>query len=169
MTPIHIIGHAGCGKTTLIVDLIQEMVKRDIQVGSLKHSAHAHELDKPGKDSFLHRKAGAVPASMLTRSMAAVYLPAGDKLTPEKLLEKFYSDVDIVLIEGWISGPFDKVEIWQKHIKREPLFSSVEHVKALVTDNDMPLKNMVLPETKQIQTFKRHDLSLLADFIVDLI
>ncbi len=169
MTPIHIIGHAGCGKTKLMVDLIQEMVKRDIKVGSLKHTAHAHELDKPGKDSFRHRKAGAVPASMLTRSMAAIYFPASAQLTPEKLLEKFYSDVDIVLIEGWISGPFDKVEIWQKHIKRKPLFSSVEHVKALVSDNDIPPENMATAKAKQIHTFKRHGLSLLADFIAALI
>jgi len=109
MKPIHIIGHAGCGKTTLIVDLIEEMVKRNIKVGSLKHSAHVHELDKPGKDSFQHRKAGAVPAAMITQSMAAIYLPASDRLTPEKFLEKYYSSVDIVLIEGWISGPYEKI------------------------------------------------------------
>ncbi|MCK5100719.1 MAG: molybdopterin-guanine dinucleotide biosynthesis protein MobB, partial [Desulfobacteraceae bacterium] len=61
MLPIHIVGHAGCGKTTLIVDLIKVLVKKNIKVGSLKHSAHVHELDKPGKDSFRHRKAGASP------------------------------------------------------------------------------------------------------------
>jgi molybdopterin-guanine dinucleotide biosynthesis protein B len=168
MTPIHIIGHAGCGKTTLIVDLIKEMVKRDIKVGSLKHSSHAHELDKPGKDSFKHRQAGAVPASMLTQSMAAIYLPATDKLTPERLLEKYYFNVDIVLIEGWISGPYDKIEIWQKHVSREPLFSFVEHVKAFVTDDSLESENEIKVNEKQISRFKRCDLSLLTDFILAL-
>jgi molybdopterin-guanine dinucleotide biosynthesis adapter protein len=168
MTPVHIIGHAGCGKTTLIVDLIKEMVKRDIKVGSLKHSAHVHELDKPGKDSFQHRNAGAVPASMMTKSMTAIYLPASDKLTPEKLLEKYYLNVDIVLIEGWISGPHEKIEIWQDHVKRKPLFSSVEHVKAFVSDDDLDPESMAFAKAKQINGFKRCDCSLLTDFILDL-
>jgi len=168
MTPFHIIGHAGCGKTTLIVDLIKEMVKRNIKVGSLKHSAHVHELDKPGKDSFQHRKAGAVPASMMTQSMAAIYLPASDRLTPEKLLEKYYSKVDIVLIEGWISGPYDKIEIWQDHIKRKPLFSSVEHVKAFVSDDDLDPESIKVAKAKQLNSFKRCESSLLTDFFLDL-
>ena len=168
MKPIHIIGHAGCGKTTLIVDLIKEMVKRDIKVGSLKHSAHAHELDKPGKDSFNHRKAGAVPVSMITQSMAAIYLPESDKLTPERVLQKFYSDVDIVLIEGWISGPYGKIETWQKHIKKKPLLSFVENVKALVSDDSIESEKIVVTEEKKIRHFKRYDLSLLTDFILDV-
>ena len=168
MVPINIIGHAGCGKTTLIVDLIKEMVKRDIKVGSLKHSAHVHELDKPGKDSFQHRKAGAEPASMFTQSMAAIYLPASDILTPENLLEKYYSDVDIVLIEGWISGPYNKIEVWQNHVQSKPLFSFVEHVKAFVSDDVLNPESMAVAKEKQLNGFKRCDYSLLTDFILDL-
>ncbi len=168
MKPIHIIGHAGCGKTTLIVDLIKEMVKRNIKVGSLKHSAHVHELDKPGKDSFQHRKAGAEPASMLTQSMAAIYLPASDRLTPENLLGKYYSNVDIVLIEGWISGPYDKIEVWRNHVKGKPLFSFVDHVKAFVSDDDSGLESMAVAKDKQLSGFKRCDCSSLTDFIIDL-
>ena len=43
--------------------------------------------------------------------------------------------VDIVLIEGWISGPFDKIEIWRECVKRPFLFPGIDKVKALVTDN----------------------------------
>jgi molybdopterin-guanine dinucleotide biosynthesis adapter protein len=168
MKPVQIIGHAGCGKTYMIVKLIKEMVKQDIKVGSLKHSAHVHELDKPGKDSFLHRKAGAVPASMITSSMAAIYLPAADESTPEKLLERYYSNVDIVLIEGWISGPYDKIEIWQSKVARKPLFSFVDHVKAFVTNDEMESDDMADADKKQIHCFKHSDLSLLTQYILDL-
>ncbi|MDY6823982.1 MAG: molybdopterin-guanine dinucleotide biosynthesis protein MobB [Thermodesulfobacteriota bacterium] len=63
---VHIVGCARNGKTALIVDLAREITRRGLKVGSLKHSGHDHELDRPGKDSYLHRQAGAVPAAVAT-------------------------------------------------------------------------------------------------------
>jgi molybdopterin-guanine dinucleotide biosynthesis protein B len=160
MLPIHIAGHAGCGKTTLIVDLVKALIKKNMSVGTMKHSAHNHELDKPGKDSFLHRKAGAVPVTMITEQMSAIYLPRSEDTSPEKLLKTYYSNVDIVLIEGWISGPYQKIEVWRESIGRPPLFRSINNVKAIVSDdsikdNDLP----VIPRSK---------IDLLVDFIMKL-
>ena len=160
MLPIHIIGHAGCGKTTLIVDLIKALIKKEINVGTMKHSAHIHELDKPGKDSFLHRTAGAAPVTMVTGQMSAVYLPKNADTSPQKLIETYYSGVDIVLIEGWISGPFQKVEVWRKNIEKTPLFPGIENVKALVSDDS--IKKIDLP------LFPRSKIDSLVNFILTL-
>ncbi len=168
MTPIHIIGHPRCGKTTLIVDLIKEFTERNMSVGTLKHSAHAHELDKPGKDSHRHREAGACPAAMITRDMAAVYLPRTKINRPDKFIETYFNQTDIILIEGWISGPYDKIEIWRDIVKRMPLFPGLKRVKALVSDDDL------LPEIAQdiklneIESMKRSDIGKLADFVMEL-
>ena len=83
LAPIQIIGHPGCGKTTLIVEIIEELVKRRFKVGTIKHSAHHHELDKPGKDSYMHRQAGAFPAAMMIKDMAAIYLPKNKNQSPD--------------------------------------------------------------------------------------
>ena len=157
MTPFHIIGHAGCGKTTLIADLVSVLVKKGIRVGSMKHSSHVHELDKPGKDSYCHRKAGAVPVSMVTEEMSAVYLPRTQEYTPQKLLDIFYTQVDIVLIEGWISGPYDKIEVWRKTVGRPPLLSSVKQVKAIVSDDPLSLEDAAGVAGQKIQCFQRSD------------
>jgi len=134
MKVIHIIGHPDAGKTTLTARVITEAVHQGIKVGSIKHSAHAHELDRPGKDSFLHRKAGASPAAMITPDLAAVYLPREDGGTCESLLQTLYSHLDLVIVEGWISGPYDKIEIWRAALNKPPLFLSVPAVRAFVTD-----------------------------------
>ncbi len=168
MTPIHIIGHAGCGKTTLIVDLVEELTERKISVGTLKHSAHAHELDKPGKDSFRHRKAGACPAAMMTGEMTAVYLPRTKTNTPDKLIETYFKQTDIVLIEGWISGPYDKIEIWRGVVKHMPLFPGLKKVKALVTDDALPSEVVQDARLNEIDCLKRSDASKLADFVMGL-
>jgi molybdopterin-guanine dinucleotide biosynthesis protein B len=163
MTPIHIVGQPGSGKTTLIVDIIKELIKQKIKVGSIKHSSHLHELDKPGKDSFRHRKAGASPVSMVNREMAAIYLPGTKETTISTLLEKYYSNMDIVLIEGWIRGPYDKIEIWRKAVKRPPLFSGISHVKAFVSDDTLDSKSMKQISSRKICSFKRNEILQLVE------
>ena len=169
MTPIHIIGQPGSGKTTLIVDIIKELKKQNIKVGSLKHSAHVHELDKPGKDSFRHRKAGASPVSMVTKEMTAVYLSKTPEMTPQALMEKYYSDIDIVLIEGWISGPHDKIEIWRKAVKKPPLFLNIRHVKAIVSDDVLDPEIMRQADNRKIRCFKRNELTQLVESIIKVV
>ena len=169
MTPIHIIGQPGSGKTTLIVDIIKELKKQDIKVGSLKHSAHVHELDKPGKDSFRHRKAGASPVSMITKEMTAVYLTKTPEMTPQALMEKYYSDIDIVLIEGWISGPYGKIEIWRKAVKKPPLFLNISHVKAIVSDDILDPEIMRQANARKIRCFKIDEVTQLVDGIIKVV
>jgi molybdopterin-guanine dinucleotide biosynthesis protein B len=168
MTPFHIIGHAGCGKTTLITDLVTKFLERGIRVGTMKHSAHVHELDKPGKDSFCHRQAGAVPVSMVTGAMSAVYLPRSPEYTPQKLLDTFYTHVDIVLIEGWISGPHDKIEVWRRTAGRPPLVSSVKGVRALVSDDSLSQEDALGDAGQTITCFQRSDLSGVVEFMLAL-
>ena len=169
MTPFHIIGHAGCGKTTLIADLVSVLVEKGIRVGSMKHSSHVHELDKPGKDSYCHRKAGAVPVSMVTETMSAVYLPRTSEYTPQKLLDTFYAQVDIVLIEGWISGPYDKIEVWRKTVGQPPLLSSVKQVKALVSDDPLSLEDASGVAGQKISCFQRSDLAGVVAYLLALV
>lgn len=133
-TIVQIIGQPGSGKTTLVAELVRYFSGKGLGVGTLKHSSHAYELDKPGKDSHVHRQAGASPAAMVNAKMAALYLPASDLTRPEKLIQTYYCHADLVLIEGWISGPYPKIEIWRQNLGTPPLFTDVEKVCALVCD-----------------------------------
>ncbi len=168
MTPIHIIGQPGSGKTSLIVDIIKEMNKQNIKVGSIKHSAHNHELDKQGKDSYRHRKAGASPVSMITKKTTAIYLPNNAKTTPNTIIEKYYSDIDIVLIEGWISGHYNKIEVWRKTVKKPPLFSNISNVKAFVSDDTLDPKIIMEANRKKIRLLKRNNIGLIVENILNI-
>lgn len=72
---IHIVGRKNTGKTSLVVELIAELRRRGLTVGTIKHTPHDHEVDLPGKDSFRHFEAGAVPAALVTASKTAIFLP----------------------------------------------------------------------------------------------
>ena len=167
MTPIQIIGQPGAGKTTLMGELIAALTGIGLAVGSLKHSAHAHELDKPGKDSFIHREAGAVPAAMVTGKMAAIYLPKGPETNPRTLLENYFGHTDITLIEGWISGPHAKIEVWRSETGRDPLLMELSDeagVKALVTDDALPDSVRRRMDALEILPISRQDLDGLVRF-----
>ena len=155
MIPVQIVGQPGSGKTTLVTDLVRELTGQGFSVGTIKHSSHVHELDKPGKDSFLHRRAGASPAAMMNRGMVAVYLPAAPDLTPETLLSSFYGNCDLVLIEGWIAGPHPKIEVWRRAVEKPPLFPGLPTVRALVTDDGLDPDMEALVVSRGLQLFSR--------------
>ena len=54
-----ITGWHNSGKTTLVKNLIPVLEKRGLTVSTVKHAHHNFEVDKPGKDSYEHRLAGA--------------------------------------------------------------------------------------------------------------
>lgn len=161
--PVHIIGQPGSGKTTLVANLVRNLTERGLAVGTLKHSSHAHELDKPGKDSHIHRTAGACPASMVTPKMAAIYLPASDLTAPEELIRIYYGNTDIVLIEGWISGPYPKIEIWRRQVDRPPLFPDLPTVAALVSDDALDAFSDSAAQQRQLTRLALEPVSAVAD------
>ena len=168
--PVHIIGQPGAGKTTLVADLVRHFTAKGLAVGTLKHSSHGHELDKPGKDSHVHRTAGACPAAMVTSSMAAIYLPASEQTRPDHLIHTYFQHLDLVLIEGWISGPWPKIEIWRRATGRLPLVldRDVEGVRALATDDPLEERVGDPAETRQLSFLCLGDIEGIARAVLDL-
>ena len=168
MTPVHIIGQPGSGKTTLVAALVKHFKASGLAVGTLKHSSHSHELDKPGKDSHIHRTAGASSAAVVTASMAAIYLPASDQTQPEAIIQTYFKNLDVVLIEGWISGPYPKIEIWQSNMDKPPLFDQVENVAGIITDGPLAEEFLKLAQKKKVARLQLDDLQRAADFILSI-
>lgn len=162
MRRIHIVGRKGHGKTTLLADLLRELTGRGLRVGTLKHSGHEHEVDRPGKDSHRHRTSGANPAAFATPGTVGVFLPRKPGADPFDGIEAVYASCDLVLVEGWIDGPGPKVEIWRA-MKGEggSLAAERDDITAMITD-DAPPARITLP------VWPRSDVPALADRILEL-
>jgi molybdopterin-guanine dinucleotide biosynthesis protein B len=161
MSPIilHVLGKQNHGKTTLIVELIHELTRRGLKVGTIKHSKHTHELDTPGKDSHRHRTAGATPAAIVTPAAAAVHWVASERETCARLLSLF-EDCDLIIIEGHLDLPGPRVEVWRAAVGTPPLALDHREIAAVISDDPVPCSVPVWP---------RRDLGPLTDRLLQLV
>lgn len=159
MRLVHIVGRQNNGKTTLICELVEELVRRGFRVGTIKHSSHDHELDHPGKDSFRHRHAGARPASVVSAHQLAIYLPRAADEDPLELLEPAFGACDLVLVEGFIERDGTKIEVWRREIGKPLLAGERPGIVAVVSDDNPVVRQPVWP---------RSDVPHLADEVLRL-
>ncbi len=157
MKPIHIVGRRNHGKTTLMVELLEEFSRRGVRVGSIKHSSHAHELDTPGKDSFRHRQAGAVPVAIVSKELIGVYLPRENGDGFYERLAGIFDQCELVLVEGHLDGPGIKVEVWRQSVGPSPLAAERDDIVAVISDDPISLDVPVWP---------RNDSAGLADRVL---
>jgi molybdopterin-guanine dinucleotide biosynthesis protein B len=112
MRIIGLAGWSGSGKTTLITKLVPCLIGRGLRVSTLKHAHHGFDLDKPGKDSFMHREAGATEVIISSAKRWAILheLREEEEWDLAHLAAKM-SPVDLVLVEGFKRDAFPKLEI----------------------------------------------------------
>ncbi len=159
---VHVIGQKNHGKTTLVVELIEELGRRGLCVGSIKHCGHRHELDRPGTDSHRHRRAGAAPVAVLTPDQIAVHLPRQDG--DRAVFEALFRGCDLVLVEGdrdraIAPGSGFKIEVWRATVGGRPLAAERDDVAAVVTSDPLPGQ----------PTWPRGDVPAVADRLLELV
>jgi molybdopterin-guanine dinucleotide biosynthesis protein B len=144
MRLIGLAGWSGAGKTTLLEKLIPELVKRGVRVSTMKHAHHNFDLDKPGKDSWVHRQAGATEVLISSENRFALMheLRGAPELPLAELISKL-SPVDLVIVEGFKRGPHPKIEIWRAANGKPFLHPEDPAIRALAADE--PLKDLPIP------------------------
>ena len=114
MKALGISGWSGCGKTTLIEALIPRLRARGLTVSTLKHAHHDVDLDTPGKDTWRHREAGAREVILATGRRWVLLHESRDEPEPSLAdLLSYLQPVDLVLVEGWKTEDYPKLEIWR--------------------------------------------------------
>ena len=114
-------GWKNSGKTTLVERLVAEITGRGLAVSTLKHAHHAFDVDRPGKDSYRHRAAGA--RQVLVASSRRWALMSELRGAPEPPLAELLArldPVDLVLVEGWKRDRHPKIEARRAAAAQEP-------------------------------------------------
>lgn len=154
-----IAGYSGSGKTTLLEKLIPEMTGRGFKVSVIKHAHHGFDIDRPGKDSYRHREAGATEVLLSCNDRWALMHERRNEAEPtlDELLGHL-SPCDLVLIEGFKQEPVPKIEVFRAENGKPPLFPGRQDIHAVATsavlETDLPCIDL-------------NDVVAIATFIID--
>jgi molybdopterin-guanine dinucleotide biosynthesis protein B len=152
-------GWSGSGKTTLMVKLLPALIGRGLTVSTMKHTHHSFDIDKPGKDSYEHRAAGATEVMITSAKRWALLRELRDEPEPDMDAQiARMTPVDLLLIEGFKTNRHPKMEIHRPAIGKPLLCTGDPTVVAIATD--APLHGVRVP------VFDLDDVRAIADFIV---
>ena len=139
MRLIGLAGWSGAGKTTLIATVIPLLRSRGVSVSTIKHAHHAFDIDTPGKDSFLHRQAGA--SEVIVASRLRFALMREHRGEPEPSLDDLLgrlAPVDLVLVEGFRGGSHPKLEVHRLATGKALIHPGDAKILAIATDAPGP-------------------------------
>lgn len=135
MRVIGLAGWSGAGKTSLIVKLIPYLREKGFSVSTLKHAHHAFDVDQPGKDSYLHREAGAREVLIASaRRFALMHELRGDEEPRLAELLRRLSPADLILVEGFKRDAHAKIEVHRAANGKPWLHPDDSSIAAIATD-----------------------------------
>lgn len=139
-------GYSGAGKTTLIEQLIPRFVMEGLLVSLVKHAHHGFDIDKPGKDSYRQREAGASEVMLISdqRWVLMHELRGAPEPTLEEQLLRM-SPCDLVLVEGFKYTPIPKIEIHRPASGKPLIYTDKVNIVALASDIRIEMENPLLP------------------------
>jgi len=153
---VSIVGKSNSGKTTLIEKLIPILKKRGYKVGTIKHDTHGFEMDREGKDTYRHFHCGADGVLISSPKKIALIKRVEHEVPLDELAERFYSDMDIVLTEGFKSLDKPKIEVFRSSAHKGPLCTAADNRVAFASDT---------PIEVDCPSFDINDAEAISDFI----
>lgn len=157
MVPIvSIVGKSDSGKTTLLIKIIPILKERGYRVATMKHDVHGFEMDREGKDTYRHFHCGADGVLISSPKKMALIKRVDSEDSLDEFAEQFFSDMDIVLTEGFKSRDKPKIEVYRSAVHEKPLCGPGDNRVAIASDT---------PVDVDCPRFDINDAEAIADFI----
>jgi molybdopterin-guanine dinucleotide biosynthesis protein B len=156
-------GWSGSGKTTLLAAIIPELAARGLSVSTIKHAHHDFDIDRPGKDSWRHRQAGAREVMVASaRRWALMRELRGDAEPSLDELVTRLGPVDVVIVEGFKRHPHPKLEVHRPSLGKPLLYPDDPHIVAIASDEPFaaPLPLLSLADPAAVAGFMLDHLGL---------
>jgi len=97
---VALVGPSGSGKTTLLERLVVGFSRSGLRVGAVKHARHGFDFDRPGKDTWRFKAAGAAAVAAVSPGALGLLRTGVGEMTLAEAVG-LLGDVDLVLVEGF--------------------------------------------------------------------
>lgn len=145
---VTIVGRKHSGKTTLTVQLSSELTRRGHRVMTIKHGSHTFNIDPASTDTYRHYHEGnAERVAMVAPDKFALVVRWNEELSAEDVAERYMSDADIIVCEGFKQSMLPRIEIFRKAAHAESLYGGSEQGSAryLAVVTDVPSLRLPVP------------------------
>jgi len=152
---------SGTGKTTLLEKLIPQLTGQGIRIGMVKHAHHEFDIDKPGKDSYRLRMAGAQQVLIASSKRQALMTehPTPQEPRLEELISRLDLDnIDLVLVEGFRNVPFARIELHRRTLGKPLLYPEDPGIIAIASDHPA--------DTAGLPALDIDDTAVIAAFVI---
>jgi len=157
--------YSSTGKTTTLKKLLPQLTAAGLRIGMIKHSHHKVEIDKPGKDSYELRKAGACQMVLAAHKCWALMVEKSEPSEPvlQEMVDALHQDqLDLILVEGFRHEAFPKIELHRPVMGRPVLYAEDRSIIAVATDGVLPVET-ALPQ------LDINDTPALASFVLNYV
>lgn len=154
---ILISGYSDSGKTTIIEQLLEIYTSKGYDVATVKHHKGSFDVGE-NKDSSKHLKSGATSVSLASDEEYIVIKKLKKKNDLNEILNNI-SGVDLILVEGYKSEDFPKIEVYRKKMNN-PRLDDKKNIFGIVSED--------LDESyESVPVFKTDEIDKLAKLIED--
>ena len=156
-----IAGWSGGGKTTLIEKLLPIFAARGLRVATMKHTHKDFDFDRPGKDSWRHREAGAHEVMIAApKQWTLVHQVRDESETQLAHLLSRMSASDLVLVEGFKREAIPKLEVHRAALRKSLIAPEDPYIVAIASD---------APVATALPRFDLDDAAGIAAFILKIV
>ncbi len=153
---VNIVGSSSnVGKTYLLEGLIKELKFRGYSIATIKHDVHGFDIDKEGKDTYKHRKAGSETVIISSKNRLAMIKELKEETGLNDII-KMVLDKDIILVEGYKNSNLRKIEVFRSGVSNK-IITPIEKIIAVASDIDI--------EDYNLTVVNKEDYKRLADLI----
>jgi molybdopterin-guanine dinucleotide biosynthesis protein MobB len=134
---------------------------RGVRVGVIKHAHHNFDIDKPGKDSYELRKAGARQMLVASSRRWALMTETGGTDGPrlDELVRRLDHDaIDLVLVEGFKHVAFPRIELHRPSLGQPLLYPEDSNIIAVAADATV--------NTGGLARLDLNDIAAVAEFVL---
>ena len=121
---VAIVGKKNSGKTTLVVALVHEMIRRGHRVMTIKHGSHPFDFDTKGRDTWRHMHEGGAERVVMEAPQSRILIAKPrEPMGPRELADTYLRDAHFVVVEGFKQSDLPKIEVFRNAVHPEPLYA----------------------------------------------